>query len=148
MKTLWQTALGILLVSLNSLVSAADRQPTLLLTMEVKEGEMLVGSPKLSVTAGKRASLRIGTAAAGTELAVADGWSIDALPTLAPTGEVLTSFQVKYSVSSAGGSVRTRNLAVETKQMPGETITIQIPGEDGEPPLSLHVKADIVARLP
>ena len=145
MKPMLQTALVIFLVSFNSFASAADAATTLSLAMELKEGETVVGTPRIFVIAGERASIRVGSkvSSAGADNNAQHGWQVDVVPTLTALGEVLTSVNVKFSASTPGGITQTRSVSVETKQQLGEAVMIQIPGGSGDPPLSLKVRADV-----
>ena len=148
MKPMLQTALLIFLVSCNSFASATNSATTLSLAMELKEGETIVGAPRMFVIAGERASIRVGSkvSSAGVDNNVQDGWQVDVVPTLTPLGEVLTSVNVRFSESAPGGVTNTRTLAVETRQKLGEDVVLHIPDGSGDRSLSVKIKADINAQ--
>ena len=98
--------------------------------------------------AGERATIEIDSkvAADGASLSHQQTWKVDALPTLAPTGDVHTSFNVKFSSSVPSGVTQTRSMALEIKQDLGKTTVLKFPGTADQPPMSLSVKIDLVTQ--
>lgn len=141
MKSSLQSVFVILLLTFSSFASATDMGTRLLLSMELKEGETIVSKPKLIVLNGKRASVEVGSA--GTNPFSQMGWKIEVMPMLANADDLITNFNIKVSALGADGISQTRSMSVETKQSLGKEVLIQLPGADGQQPLSLSLKTDL-----
>lgn len=148
MRYLLLLTFAILIASLNISAGATDARTVFSLSMEMKEGDLTIAKPRVSVIAGERASIEIDSkvAADGASLSQQQTWKVDALPKLAPTGDVHTSFNVKFSSSESGGVTQTRSMAFEIKQDLGKTTVLQFPGTNDQPPMSLSVKIELVAQ--
>ena len=148
MRYLLLLTFAILIASLNISASATDARTVFSISMEMKEGDLTIAKPRVSVIAGERASIEIDSkvAADGASLSHQQTWKVDALPTLAPTGDVHTSFNVKFSSSVPGGVTQSRSMALETKQDLGKTTVLKFPGTADQPPMSLSVKIDLVTQ--
>lgn len=132
----------------HALAGAVDAPTALTLSMELKEGDAVVGTPRMVVLSGARASISVGSKTAGTSTGASGqhDWNVNVQPTLDPSGDVLTSFSIKFSALAANGATNTRSMSAEIKQTLGESITIQIPGSSDEPPLSVTMKAETTKR--
>ena len=148
MRYLLQLTLAILFASFNASASATDARTIFSLSMEMKEGELILAQPRMSVIAGERATIEIDSkvAAEGASPPRQQTWKVEALPTLAPTGDVHTSFNVKFSSSVPSGVTQSRSMALETKQDLGKTTVWKFPVTDDQPPMTLSVKIDLVAQ--
>ncbi len=134
-------------------ISSAFAQPSevgtkLLLAMELKDGETTIGAPKIVVVSGEKASIVVGSksVSAATGALLQQNYKIDVMPALEANGELLTSYEVTViSPASNGDASNTRTVKMKIKQKPGETVMLQVPATNGEPPMNLTVKTDIVS---
>ena len=148
MKSILQTIFFAVLTIVSTSANASDVRAKLSLAMELKEGETTIGKPRIIVVSGEQGSIVVGSsiAAMTAEPRQQYDYRIAVLPTLEATGELLTAYDVTViTPASDSGTSNTRVVKVKIKQMPGEAITIQIPGRDGEQPVDLKVKTDIVS---
>ncbi len=148
MKSISQAVFYALLVIASTFAHAADDGSKLFLTMELKDGETTIGTPKIVVVSGEKGSIAVGSksVSAATGVLQQRDYRIDVMPALEATGELLTSYEVTIiSPASDGGASNTRTMKMKIKQKPGETIMLQVPGANGEQPLQLTVKTDIVS---
>lgn len=143
-----KTALIVLLATASSLVCASDAGTKLSLSMELMEGETVVGKPRLVVMTGRHARVEIGAVPlpAGTNAATQLGWQVDVVPMMASPDEVKTSLDITFTAAGDGGVTSTRSMSVDTRQKLGKTIVIQIPGTEGQQPLSLSLKTDLATQ--
>ena len=137
-----------MLATFGSLSYASDAGTKLSLSMELMEGDTVVGKPRIVVMTGRHASIEIGSvpAAVGATPAAQLGWKVDIMPMMASASEVRTSLDVKFTAASESGVTNTRSLSVDTRQALGKTIVIQIPGSEGQQPLSLSLKTDLATQ--
>ena len=148
MKLISQTVFVFLLAIVSTFANASDVRAKLSLAMELKEGETTIGKPRIIVVSGEQGSIVVGSSIAATtaEPRQQYDYRIAVLPTLEATGELLTAYDVTVITPlSDKGASNIRTVKLKIKQMPGEAITIQIPGRDGEHPVNLKVKTDIVS---
>ena len=146
MKAISRAVFFALLVIASTFVHASDVGTKLFLAMELKDGETTIGTPKIVVVSGEQGSIAIGSNTTVTEPRQQRDYRIAVLPTLEATGELLTTYEVTV-ITPASDSVaaNTRNMKMRIKQKPGETIMLQVPSANGQPPLHLTVKIDIVS---
>ena len=147
MKSFMQSTAIIFIATFGSL-ACADTGTKLSLSIELKEGETVVSKPRLIVLNGRHAGIEVGAVpvAGGTSSPNPLGWKIDILPTMANAEEVQTKFDIRVTSASSEGLASTRSMSVETRQSLGKTISIQIPGADGQQPLSLSLRTDLAAQ--
>ena len=148
MKSISQTIFFAVLSIVSTFANASDVRAKLSLAMELKEGETTIGKPRIIVVSGEQGSIAVGSNPAATAIEPGQQYDyrIAVLPTLEATGELLTAYDVTVITPlSDKGASNIRTVKLKIKQMPGEAITIKIPGGDGEQPLNLKVKTDIVS---
>ena len=148
MKSILQTIFFAVLTIVSTFANASDVRAKLSLAMELKEGETTIGKPRIIVVSGEQGNIAVGAnpAATATEPGQQYEYRIAVLPELEATGELLTAYDVTViTPASDSGTSNIRTVKVKIKQMPGEAITIKIPGGDGQQSVNLKVKTDIVS---
>ena len=148
MRYLLQLTLAILIALFNASAFGTDARTIFSISVEMKEGDLIIAKPRVSVIAGERAAIEIDSkvAAEGASPPRQQTWKVDALPTLSSAGDVHTAFDVKFSSSVLGGVTQTRSMAFEIRQDLDKTTVLQLPGTDDQPPMTLSVKIDLVAQ--
>ena len=146
MKLLLLTAFATLVLTAHPSVYAAQSDPKLSLSIELKEGDTVVAKPRLIVIAGERASVEVGGKGATGNAEPLDKrqWRVEVTPVLEGTDQVSTKINFKTIWVAADGVKRDRSMNMKTVQKLGEAMLLVIPANDVDPALSLTIKTDIV----
>ncbi|MEQ1517936.1 MAG: hypothetical protein ABL931_15765 [Usitatibacteraceae bacterium] len=148
MKILLQSALAFLLATSGLVASASEASPKLSVAMALIQGETVVGSPRVVVLNGERATVEVGpqTGDENTGCTYPRGWWVDITPKLEAAGEVSTSIKFKSFKISADCVPSSRNVSMKTVQKLGATILLTMPASNYDPELLLSIKTDIIAE--
>ena len=146
MKSISQTVFFAIFTVISTFANASDVGAKLSLAMELKDGETTIGTPRIIVVSGEQGNIAVSPKTTVTEPRQQRDYRIAASPSLGAMGELVTAYEVTV-ISPASDSVaaNTRTMKMKIKQKLGETIILQVPGANGEQPLQLTVKTDIVS---
>ena len=148
MKSLPLTMLVIVLFSVMPSATAIESSSKLSVSMELKEGETIVGTPRVIVVNGERATVELGSkfGAGNTDCAYPRGWWVDVTPMLEEPGQVSTKVTFKSFQVTADCVPSSRNMTMKIMQKLGEPILLQMPANNFDPLLALTIKTDVIAQ--
>ena len=135
-------------MTLGLVASASDTRTKLSVAMELKQGETVVGSPRVIVIDGERATVELGARTSGENAGCAypRGWWIEITPKLEAPGEVTTSISFKSFTVSADCVPSSRTKSMKTAQKLGAAILLMMPASNYDPELLLSIKTDFIAE--